>query len=118
MCCCCFIRIASYIVQAVKKQRLTDASLISLVTIMGDAYSVVDEIHDLPDKIKSLEAVIALTLQQISECAIFIREYVYRGFTGTSSSFLLVLQTIKRERNQDVFLSNCGRTKTQKFRSS
>ena len=69
-----------------KKQRLTDSNLVSLVKTMGDTYSMVDELKDLPDKIKSLEAVIALILQQIGECSLFVREYVYRSFTGTFPS--------------------------------
>ena len=71
-----------------KKQRLTDSNLVSLVKTMSDTYSKVDELKDIPDKIKSLEAVIALILQQISECSLFVREYVYHGFTGKLHSFL------------------------------
>ena len=65
-----------------KKQRLTDSNLVSLVKTMSDTYSMVDELKDLPGKIKSLEAAITLILQQISECSLFVREYVYRSFTG------------------------------------
>ena len=69
-----------------KKQRLTDSNLASLVKTMSDTYSKVDELKNLPDKIKSLEAAITLILQQISECSLFVREYVYRSFTGTFPS--------------------------------
>ena len=69
-----------------KKQHLTDLSLVSLIKTMSETYSVVDELKDLPDKIKSLETVITLLLQQISECSLFVREYVYRSFTGTLPS--------------------------------
>ena len=71
-----------------KKQRLTDSNLVSLIKTMNDTYSKVDELKDLPDKIKSFEAVIALILQQISECSLFVREYVYHGFTGKLHSLL------------------------------
>ena len=70
-----------------KKQHLSDSNLVSLVKTMSDTYSMVDELKDFPDKIKSLEAVIALIFQQISECSLFVREYVYRGFTGKLYSF-------------------------------
>ena len=69
-----------------KKQRLTDSNLVSLVKTMSDTYSKVDELKNLPDKIKSLEAAITLILQQSSECSLFVREYVYRSFTGTLPS--------------------------------
>ena len=71
-----------------KKQRLTDSNLVSLVKTMSDTYSKVDELKDIPGKIKSLEAIIALILQQISECSLFVREYVYHGFTVKLHSFL------------------------------
>ena len=64
---------------------MTDSNLVSLVKTMSDTYSMVDELKGLPDKIKSLEAVIALVLQQISECSLFVREYVHPSFAGRFS---------------------------------
>ena len=49
---------------------------------MSETYSIVDELKDIPEKIKSLEAVITLILQQISECALFVRDYVHASFAG------------------------------------
>ena len=69
-----------------QKQHFTDLNVVSLVKTMSETYSIVDELKDIPEKIKSLEAVITLILQQISECSLFVREYVYRSFAGTLPS--------------------------------
>ena len=79
-----------------KKQHFTDLSLVSLIKTMSEIYSVVDEMKDLPGKIKSLETVIALLLQQISECALFVREYVHPSFAGEFSHSPCVSKVLER----------------------
>ena len=99
-----------------KKQHLTDSNLLSLVKTMSDTYSLVDELKDLPDKVKSLEAVITLILQQIIECSLFVREYVYRNFTGRLSASLHVSEASGG--NKVEFSSNYGRTRARKCKIS
>lgn len=50
---------------------------------MDDTFSFAGDVAELPDKIKRLESVITRVLQQIAECAFFIRAYVSRPFAGT-----------------------------------
>jgi hypothetical protein len=51
--------------------------------IMESTYSFVDVLQLLPDKIDALEDIITKIALQTVECAIFIREYVGQGFSGT-----------------------------------
>ena len=99
-----------------KKQQLTDLSLVSLIKTMSETYSIVDELKDIPEKIKSLEAVITLILQQISECALFVREYVHPSFAGGFSLSPCVSKVL--EKSQAGLSNNYGRTRAQRFRIS
>ncbi|KZP24308.1 hypothetical protein FIBSPDRAFT_784966, partial [Athelia psychrophila] len=49
---------------------------------MAALYSFVDDLGDLPGKIKQLEHAIVPILAQTTECALFFREYTGRGFVG------------------------------------
>jgi hypothetical protein len=49
---------------------------------MKDVSSFVDAIQSIPEKVQLLEGIIMKILQQIVECAIFVREYTGRGFSG------------------------------------
>ncbi|KAK7685647.1 hypothetical protein QCA50_010991 [Cerrena zonata] len=72
----------SSLYDVVKQQRMNDDGLLALVKTMDDTFSFAGDLDDLPNKIKRLESVIARVLQQIAECAFFIREYASRSFTG------------------------------------
>jgi hypothetical protein len=48
---------------------------------MEDVSSFVDAIQSI-EKVRLLEGIIMKILQQIIECAIFVREYTGHGFSG------------------------------------
>lgn len=54
---------------------------------MDDVYSFVSDVDLVRNKMQRLEDIIADILKQTVECAIFIREYTGRGFTGEHQSF-------------------------------
>lgn len=56
------------------------------MTSMHTAYSFVDDVASLHEKVGSLEVTTQAILQQTFECALFIREYCGRGFAGAFSS--------------------------------
>ncbi|KAF8328265.1 uncharacterized protein EI90DRAFT_2878391, partial [Cantharellus anzutake] len=68
--------------QAVRGQIERDVALHDLVDSMGDLYSFVDDVNELKNKIKSLEHVIIQISVQMTECGIFIKQYVSHGFAG------------------------------------
>ncbi|KZP08039.1 hypothetical protein FIBSPDRAFT_1052611 [Athelia psychrophila] len=49
---------------------------------MEELYSFVDDVENLPEKIKQIEHTLVRTLQQTTECGIFFREYTDHGFVG------------------------------------
>lgn len=49
---------------------------------MEALYSFVDDIENLPGKIKQLERTVVRILEQTTECGIFFREYTDHGFVG------------------------------------
>jgi hypothetical protein len=53
---------------------------------MKDVCSFADTIQSIPKKLQLLEDIITKILKQIVECAIFIREYTGRGFSGQHPS--------------------------------
>jgi len=72
----------------VKNQLDRDKKVIELTAAMENAYSFVDEIRAIPDKIKTLDNIIKTILLQTFECSVFIQEYAVCGFLG---KFLLIL---------------------------
>jgi hypothetical protein len=70
-------------IQVVKKQQETDEKALQLVQAMVEVYSFVEDVDFLTSKIKPLEYVVQEIIRQTVECAIFIREYVMHGFSGT-----------------------------------
>jgi hypothetical protein len=54
---------------------------------MVEVYSFVEDLDFLSSKIKPLENVVQEIIKQTVECAIFIREYVAQGFSGTRSAY-------------------------------
>jgi hypothetical protein len=63
-----------------------DQKLVDLVTTMEDVCSFADTIQSIPKKLQLLEDIITKILKQIVECAIFIREYTGKGFSGQDPS--------------------------------
>ena len=61
-----------------------DDAIRGLVASMVDLYSFVDDVDELRDKITSLEDVIIRISVQMTECGIFIKQYLSRGFAGRS----------------------------------
>ena len=59
-----------------------DGKIIGLVTAMRDAYTLIDAIEEIPEKIQALEETILKMLQQTIECVAFIRGYCRIGFGG------------------------------------
>jgi hypothetical protein len=71
--------------QIVKSQLDRDQKVTVLLASMEDAYSFVDIVKSVPEKIKTLDNVIKAILQQTFECAIFMQEYWGSGFASTWS---------------------------------
>jgi S-adenosylmethionine/arginine decarboxylase-like enzyme len=65
----------------VEEQHDMDEKVLELVQTMAEVYSFVDDVQYL-DKVKRLQEVVLEIAKQTVECAIFIREYTGRGFTG------------------------------------
>lgn len=66
---------------------------------MNNAYTFVDDVASLPEKVNSLENVIKAIVQQTFECALFIREYCGRGFASMfqNSVGLLILRDLTKK---------------------
>ncbi|KAF8339879.1 uncharacterized protein EI90DRAFT_2884005, partial [Cantharellus anzutake] len=75
-------RVLSSAYQAIQGQIERDDALRDLVDSMVDLYSFVDDVDELENKIKSLERVIIRVSVQMTECGIFIKQYVSHGFAG------------------------------------
>ncbi|KAJ7127610.1 WD40 repeat-like protein [Mycena epipterygia] len=76
-------KILTSVYQAVKKQQTTDDKLVKLVDTMVDAYSFVEDVSSLPQKIKRLEDRALAIVQHTVKCAEFIQDYTNAsGFSG------------------------------------
>jgi hypothetical protein len=62
-------------------QRDRDENVRNLTTSMTDMLAFVEEVDALK-RIKILEAVVSKMLKEITSCALFIQEYVKKGFYG------------------------------------
>jgi hypothetical protein len=65
---------------------------------MVDLFSWVEETKALSEKVKQFSTIIELMVQQVKECALFIREYAQQGFICmypifTTWSFLVLLRS-------------------------
>jgi hypothetical protein len=69
--------------QAVKKGQQIEDNVVQLVETMIEVYDFVEDVENLPQKIKRLETVVVEIAKQTLECAIFICEYTGHGFAGT-----------------------------------
>ena len=69
--------------QIIKKQRITDRKLVSLVETMNKTFSFAKNLGDLPDKMNTLAEIIEKVLEQTAECAFFICNYARRRFLST-----------------------------------
>jgi hypothetical protein len=69
--------------QAVKKEQQIEDNVVQLVETMIEVYDFVEDLENLPQKIKRLENIVVEIAKQTLECAIFIREYTGHGFSGT-----------------------------------
>ncbi|KZP15986.1 hypothetical protein FIBSPDRAFT_934869 [Athelia psychrophila] len=73
-------KILSAVHKAYEHQKDTDVAVVTLFKEMAALYSFVDDLGDLPGKIKQLEHAIVQILAQTTECALFFREYTGHGF--------------------------------------
>ncbi|KAJ7117549.1 hypothetical protein C8R44DRAFT_707901 [Mycena epipterygia] len=75
-------KVLTFVYEVVKKQQETDEKLVELVETMVTTFSFVEDTESLPRKIKGLENTCLAIVKQTVECAIFIREYIGKGFGG------------------------------------
>jgi hypothetical protein len=59
-----------------------EENVVQLVETMIEVYDFVEDVENLPQKIKRLENVVVEIARQTLECAIFICEYTGHGFSG------------------------------------
>lgn len=71
-------------IKAVRNQIIRDVKVFQLASTMESVYSFVDTIQATPSKSDVLVNAIKAILAQTVECALFIREYVGKGFGGRS----------------------------------
>lgn len=68
--------------QALRDQVDRDRKVVDLASTMQSVYSFIDVIQDTPQKLEALSDTIKALLTQTAECALFIHEYVGKGFGG------------------------------------
>ncbi|KAJ7078237.1 hypothetical protein C8R44DRAFT_738410 [Mycena epipterygia] len=73
-------KVLTSVYQAVKKQQETDEKIVELVQTMVATFSFVEDTKSLPEKIAGLENTCLAIVKQTVECAVFIREYIGKGF--------------------------------------
>ncbi|KAK7686162.1 hypothetical protein QCA50_010382 [Cerrena zonata] len=86
-------KVCSSLYEAAKQKNINDETLLALVETMNDTFAFVNDLENLPNKIKHLELVITRVLEQTTECSLFIRNYVDRG--STANIFLQLWQSQK-----------------------
>ncbi|KAF8343194.1 uncharacterized protein EI90DRAFT_839340 [Cantharellus anzutake] len=88
--------------QAVQGQIEWGDTLRDLVGSMADLYSFVDDVDELEDKTKSLEHIIIRVFVQLTECGIFIKQFVShrsagrQTFSNTSQTISNLSQALKK----------------------
>ncbi|KAJ7852745.1 hypothetical protein B0H13DRAFT_2206819, partial [Mycena leptocephala] len=75
-------KILTSVCQAVKKEQQIEDNVVQLVETMIEVYDFVEDVENLPQKIKRLENIVVEIAKQTLECAIFICEYTGHGFSG------------------------------------
>ena len=69
-------------IQAISSQMKADAEVVDLVDDMSVNVDCILKIRDMKDKFDGLKNVVIQILRQITECCIFVREYMGYGFFG------------------------------------
>ncbi|KAJ7117503.1 hypothetical protein C8R44DRAFT_707873 [Mycena epipterygia] len=80
-------KVLTSVYQAVKKQQETDEKIVELVQTMVATFSFVEDTKSLPEKIAGLENTCLAIVKQTVECAVFIREYIGKGFGSVCFSW-------------------------------
>ena len=69
-------------IQAISSQIKADAEVVDLVDDMSANVDCILKIENMKNKFDGLKNVVIQILQQITECCIFVREYIGHGFFG------------------------------------
>ena len=69
-------------VQILRQQTQRDAQVKELADAMVNVFTWAEETELLQEKIELLRNIIALMAKQVTECAVFIKDYTSRGFLG------------------------------------
>ena len=69
-------------IQAISSQIKADTEVVDLVDDMSVTVDCILKIRDMKDKFDGLKNVVIQVLRQITECCIFVREYMGHGFFG------------------------------------
>ena len=69
-------------IQAISSQIKADAEVVDLVNDMSANVDCILKIENMKNKFDGLKNVVIQILQQITECCIFVREYIGHGFFG------------------------------------
>ena len=69
-------------IQAISSQMKADTEVVDLVDDMSVNVDCILKIRDMKDKFDGLKNVVIQILRQITECCIFVREYMGYGFFG------------------------------------
>ena len=74
-------------IQAISSQMKADAEVVDLVNDMSANVECILKIENMKNKFDGLKNVVIQILQQITECCIFVREYIGHGFFGMYFTF-------------------------------
>ena len=74
-------------IQAISNQIKADAEVVDLVNDMSANVECILKIENMKNKFDGLKNVVIQILQQITECCIFVREYIGHGFFGMYFTF-------------------------------
>ena len=74
-------------IQAISSQIKADAEVVDLVNDMSANVDCILKIENMKNKFDGLKNVVIQILQQITECCIFVREYIGHGFFGMYFTF-------------------------------
>ena len=68
--------------KAVRDQEITDNRLLDLFALVNQTFAFAKDLQNLHEKVETLEDVVSQILKQTTECALFVQDYVHRGFYG------------------------------------
>jgi hypothetical protein len=100
--------------QIAKAQVVLDQSVVDLCEMMADTYSSAKRALEL-DKIPELKDIIHNMLLQTVECAIFVQEYLERGFGGEGRKVLISHRWANQSRRIGRLLRDTISTKSAKI---